>query len=473
MTDTTLDLELDELLEATDDDLAEFEAANPLDPDIEGIDGIDIEQLDTTSRVEISDLSHAAAAISTTPTVESILAALDGLAAARPGYSQGAKARWSVLDPARRRWVTGRDQDCSAGAWAGFYVAGVISRAQLAGTLYSGNFAARARATGKFQILNIGALGTLAKLKAAVRPGDTLVGPGHVVTVGRDGRVWSAEHDERGSVIGGKPGRQTDKVGWRALYLRSKGWRYIVRLKGSTVPVTALQGRILAAVSNGTSTARPLADLKARDAKYAGWAWLVKHWLRWSRGMKFAYDPAGYEAPADHAFVVLGSALKSDGTIPATYLRRLKLAHAAALANPRSRVIISGGKPRAGKTEAAAGRSWLTAHGIPSSRILTEESSTSTVGNARGVVPLLVRHKVTRYTLVSDASHLRRASINFLAARLLNGRPPVQSITPLAYDDYAPKPVAPSRPISARSRATVAAEVASLLGLSNQYKSAL
>jgi uncharacterized SAM-binding protein YcdF (DUF218 family) len=119
---------------------------------------------------------------------------------------------------------------------------------------------------------------------------------------------------------------------------------------------------------------------------------------------------------------------------------------------------------------ARAGRDWLVGAGVDPARILIEDRSASTIGNAKNSVPLLRKAGITSYTLVSDASHLRRASVLFGAAKLaletaVNRAMDLTPTTPLAFDDYAPAPVKPARPVDAATRATVAAEVKALVGL--------
>lgn len=405
-------------------------------------------------------------------TAAAILDALDALIAAKPGYSQGAKARWSSLDVAGRRFIKGRDLDCSTAAGMVLYVAGILTRAHISGTFYSGNLASVCRAAG-MQVLSASGLRTLAALRAALQPGDVLVGPGHVVIVGRDGRWWSPEHDERGKSVGGKPGNQGDRVVWRAPYLRSKGWAYIVRTKIKTPTAATLRGRILAALAKGTSYTADAKTLATVD----GWrgqrfAWMVDHIVAWNRGVTLTLDARTLKVPAKgHAFVVLGA-----GTAEMT--RRLTAGLPAILANPASKVIVTGAPLRGGVTEAEWMRRWLIAKGVPAGRILVEPKATSTVGNALHSVAIMLAKGITTYTLVSAASHLRRAQTHFLAARvkteLGTGRKTGLATAGLiAYDDYAPKPIKPTLPISASSRATVTAEMASLLGLTSQYKAAL
>ena len=177
-----------------------------------------------------------------------------------------------------------------------------------------------------------------------------------------------------------------------------------------------------------------------------------------------------------HLFVVLGSALTSSGGLTTKLERRLKLALAALKAYPTSDVLVSGGAARNGRTEAQVMRSWLIARGVASSRIVLETKSPSTIGNAKYSMALLrTLPEYTSYTLISDSSHLRRATILFKAAtvrvQLLDGRPwGIRSLANVAYPDLA---TAGQGPLSAASVSNTASEVASLFGLSTQYRALL
>lgn len=185
--------------------------------------------------------------------------------------------------------------------------------------------------------------------------------------------------------------------------------------------------------------------------------------------------PAGLPAKG-HVFVVLGSALTSSGGLTAKLERRLKLALAALKAYPNSDVLVSGGAPRNGRTEAQGMRTWLIDHGVASSRIVIETRSSSTVGNARYSIGLLRSFpEYTSYTLISDSSHLRRATILFNAAtvqvQVTDGRAwGIRSLANVAYPDLA---TAGQGPLRASSVANTAAEVASLFGLTSQYRALL
>ena len=436
-----------------------------------------------------------------------MLARYLGSDAVDAGYSQGTTERWDYLDKSAVAPLFKAGQtpslsqltaairkhstcDCSSAAFGLAWLAynGAVS---ISGTAYTGNLATKFKDSGLFKVIRYD---SSRSVKAQTYPGDLLLTPGHHVVVVLDGDVClSPEFNERGRTTGGKPGDQTGReVKIRPLYVRPGGWRYIVR----PIRASEFEGRVLAALSKGTSPSRVL-DLLRIAAAWDGPRWdeAVKVWLSLFGGLPLVYSSKGYvthlgdgEEPGAHAFVILGSS-------KAKMARRVDAALPAILENPESLVLVSGGVKRDGQTEArymanrlidaavnavegqgfeavARAREDMTA------RLILEEGSSSTVGNANRSVPLLVRAGVKTYTLVSDASHLRRATLDFAAAQLRietasNTRTGLAWLTPIAYNDYGTKPVKTEAPVAANNRAVMVREVALVLGLSNQYKNAL
>ena len=116
------------------------------------------------------------------------------------------------------------------------------------------------------------------------------------------------------------------------------------------------------------------------------------------------------------AIVVFGSALDKDGGVPQALSSRLEKALVVANTNPGATVVVAGGKPQAGVTEAQAMKRWLVEHGVGEERIVTEEQSTDTVGNAKNVAPILSNGGKNGAILITAGSHLRRATVDFRMA---------------------------------------------------------
>lgn len=114
-----------------------------------------------------------------------------------------------------------------------------------------------------------------------------------------------------------------------------------------------------------------------------------------------------------HYFVVLGYALGKDGKMQKTMLDRLNITLKAAKKYPKSKIMVSGGVPQDGVTEAAAMQKWLVSKGINKNRIEKEDLSTNTVENALFSIRDLNNDKATSATLITSASHMRRAYLLF------------------------------------------------------------
>jgi len=111
--------------------------------------------------------------------------------------------------------------------------------------------------------------------------------------------------------------------------------------------------------------------------------------------------------------VVLGHRLRADGTPSAAF--RARLDHGARLWQAHTgRIFVTGGNPRAGITEAEAGRRYLQqAHGIPACAIVIEPHARSTFDNARRMSALAPAHALTALTIVASRYQARRAHACF------------------------------------------------------------
>ena len=76
-------------------------------------------------------------------------------------------------------------------------------------------------------------------------------------------------------------------------------------------------------------------------------------------------------------------------------------------------ILVTGGSERGGRTESFMMKSWLIDEGIPSHDIIVEEESKDTVQNAEYSIPKLVSVGANTITLVTSASHMRRALLVF------------------------------------------------------------
>ena len=112
--------------------------------------------------------------------------------------------------------------------------------------------------------------------------------------------------------------------------------------------------------------------------------------------------------PAD-AIVVLGAA-QYDGTPSPVLAARLH--HAVALFDDGVApllVMTGGGQPGDRTTEAAVGRAYALAAGVPDSAIVVEDASRNTVESLEAVAAILKATGATTVVLVSDRTHMLRA----------------------------------------------------------------
>lgn len=116
------------------------------------------------------------------------------------------------------------------------------------------------------------------------------------------------------------------------------------------------------------------------------------------------------------AIVSLGYGLFPNGTMRPELVERLTKTWVQALVAPLSPVIVTGGAPQNGVTEAAAMKGWLVGRGIPASRIVAETRSGSTVANALNSAKIMRSRGWANAIIVSSSNHLRRAVADFVVA---------------------------------------------------------
>jgi uncharacterized SAM-binding protein YcdF (DUF218 family) len=134
-----------------------------------------------------------------------------------------------------------------------------------------------------------------------------------------------------------------------------------------------------------------------------------------------AVPPASHAAPpiiaakdfSKPAIVILGYGLKPDGSMRPILYHRVLTGLAIALAFPQAPIIVTGGNPQNGHSEAAAMLNLLRMLGIPRERIIVENKANSTVQNARFSVPLAKEADTSGIILVTSSTHQGRADKNF------------------------------------------------------------
>ncbi|MFD6221159.1 YdcF family protein [Nocardia asteroides] len=121
----------------------------------------------------------------------------------------------------------------------------------------------------------------------------------------------------------------------------------------------------------------------------------------------------------DTAVVILGYGLTPEGTMRPELIRRLRAGAVQAVFAPWSPIIVTGGNPRAGLSEADAMADWLVAAGIDPARILREPHAESTVANARNTAAVMAEHQLRSAVLVTSGDHVDRARAAFADAGVL------------------------------------------------------
>jgi len=130
--------------------------------------------------------------------------------------------------------------------------------------------------------------------------------------------------------------------------------------------------------------------------------------------------------PLTTNIVVLGAGLYADGTMRPVLVSRLQGALQLAQRFPLAPIVVTGGVPQSGVTEAQAMRRWLVANGIPDFRITEENRSRSTVENAVNTDVILRQRGASGVVVVTSPDHLQRAMIDFRVA--VAGRMPVAGV---------------------------------------------
>ncbi|BBY77313.1 hypothetical protein MPRF_42120 [Mycolicibacterium parafortuitum] len=116
------------------------------------------------------------------------------------------------------------------------------------------------------------------------------------------------------------------------------------------------------------------------------------------------------------AIVILGYGLKPNGTMRLILHTRVLAGLAVAQMFPQAPIIVTGGNPRNGNTEAGQMGKMLRLYGIPAERIIVEDRANSTVQNAAFSVPLAEKAGTSGIILVTSSSHQDRADTVFANA---------------------------------------------------------
>lgn len=131
-------------------------------------------------------------------------------------------------------------------------------------------------------------------------------------------------------------------------------------------------------------------------------------------------DPS-QQSGDNKAIVTLGYALNPDGSMNDILIKRLDTTLSMAKNNPDALIIVTGGVPQNNQTEGKLMADWLIEKGINKNRIIEDNYATSTVDNALLSSYILAHHNIKHATIISSASHVRRAQTLFEIASWSTG----------------------------------------------------
>lgn len=165
------------------------------------------------------------------------------------------------------------------------------------------------------------------------------------------------------------------------------------------------------------------------------WEAIMNTWIYVDTELECHYDslPDGLAEDDSLCIVVLGYQLKADGSMAPELTGRCETALRCAEKYPYAFVAVTGGgtasKDRSA-TEADAMADWLISHGISRDRIIIENTSMTTVQNAKKTCSILAEHypQIEQVAIVSSNYHIPLGTLLFQEAAVLyeyeNGRLP-------------------------------------------------
>lgn len=124
------------------------------------------------------------------------------------------------------------------------------------------------------------------------------------------------------------------------------------------------------------------------------------------------------EVSGQAAIVILGYGLNGNGKMAPELVRRATAGKTQAETTTAAPIVVAGGAPKKGITEAAAMKKWLVANGVDAARITEEGRSGSTVANAQNTAEILRGKGISEIILITSPNHIRRAAADFAAVGL-------------------------------------------------------
>ena len=128
-----------------------------------------------------------------------------------------------------------------------------------------------------------------------------------------------------------------------------------------------------------------------------------------------------YNNKGNTVIITLGNALQSDGSFSNIMIGRLNKTIEIANQIPSTKIIVSGGVPKAGTNEGVEMKKYLINNGIAEDRIITENHSRNTSDNIIYSGHLADNNGAEDVILISSNTHVRRSSICLKAFATLKG----------------------------------------------------
>lgn len=125
----------------------------------------------------------------------------------------------------------------------------------------------------------------------------------------------------------------------------------------------------------------------------------------------------------DDLIVILGAAVRPDGTASPALIRRIKGGHRLALQHPQALVFCSGGVGRFGPSEASIMAERLAAFGLPPERLILDEVSLDTLQTVLAAARLVRQRGLAGAIVCTDSYHAPRTRLIFaaLGVRTIDG----------------------------------------------------
>lgn len=131
------------------------------------------------------------------------------------------------------------------------------------------------------------------------------------------------------------------------------------------------------------------------------------------------------KVPNSHALITLGYKLQPDGTLARPLLSRLDLTKTLSQLYPTSAIVVTGGAPQQGHTEAQRMKQWLIENDVDGQRIIEEDLATNTIDNARFSLALLRQHDIRQATVISHVAHVQRSQLLLQVLQLDSNQPTI------------------------------------------------